>query len=129
MGRNNQSLTLIMSSDLSTNSTEYNRIRRTQFHKELESAEYDYNTAIGCYKGQQESSAVIDVRTMDRLPLLLRLAFGDLKQESVLLIHGDRTGTLIFADGSEAELGTLKLMESTKGLDAYTIVEDKVYSF
>lgn len=129
MGRNNQSLTLIMSSNLATESNEYNRIRFKQLVDELQSAEYDYNTAIGSYKGQQESSVVIDVRTVDRLPLLLRLAFGDLKQESVLLIHGDRTGTLIYADGAQTELGTLKLMNSTDGLEAYTVVDDKVYSF
>lgn len=86
-----------------------------------------YTKVMGSYKGVTEDSVMLqgDYKTLQIARDLARI-YG---QHSILVIQDDGSAALHYLKTGKVEsIGTWQQVDSNKGLDAYSIIDSKIYT-
>jgi len=87
-----------------------------------------FKKAKGVYKGLEEDAFVVVVKNQEEIDSLTAIAFNSFNQESVLHQDANQQATLLFSNGTRKPLGKLVQVQSTDGLEAYTVVDGNIYA-
>jgi len=116
-----------ISAELSTNGVRENESQSESLAQRLQKEGYTFKEAEGRYNGHSERSFVVlgAFRDLERIKDLGR-EYG---QESVGVMHNDRTFELHFPDGSMKRLGTMRAVapQYAQGLESYTKLDGVHY--
>lgn len=84
--------------------------------------------ANGCYKGQRETSYLVQIETQCDYLKLMQLA-RDFNQESIMLVDNERQAQLMYCDNEAVEpLGRWKeVMNGAPAPDSFTEIDGRVF--
>jgi hypothetical protein len=106
VGRNNQTLKVFISAELSHLSADENNIRTYAL---MDAINKPSKMVLGNYLGSHEYSFMVPINTVAEVDELADIAFRKFNQESILLVNGDGSGTLLYSNGTKVQLeGTFK---------------------
>lgn len=117
---------VLMSGELATNSPEFNKYRTDELKGILTKRNYNFTQVQGSYKGVAEVSFLVDA-SEDIINDLLEIARFQ-RQDSILVVNEDQKATLIYNNGQTQLIGTMTQVDSIKGLDAWTLVNNMYFS-
>lgn len=124
---------LFVSAELSTLSQSENKARTKSLGNilgGLSQSGFKVTPVQGCYMGVMESSFRVTCPDGDLFNLnMLRGLARNLNQHSILWVRDDGASFLDYMEcGTMHHLGTIGKVESSEGLDAYSVIEGKIYS-
>lgn len=116
---------IILSAELSTLSEFENTMRTNQLNNSLKSLGVSFKEIQGYYKNTKETSFVVVLDNNTNLKTIQGLA-SHFNQECILFSDSDRVSKLVYPNGNETSIGTLKSVskfEATKH-DNYSYCSD-----
>lgn len=118
-----------MSAELWNLPPEENAARMNEMERRLTEAGVPYKRIKGAYKGTPEQSFVVDARSPQVRAVAEQIAFQGFGQESVLDVSPTGAAALKYGTGEIEPLpGLYSQVDSIEGLDAYSIIDGKIYS-
>lgn len=119
---------IILSAELSINDRTTNGFNTHKLINKLRAFMITSNEATGVYKGVSETSLVTLPKNDREIEYIKSVAFSDFNQESIL--YQDKSGDayLIFSDGTKESIGKLRKVNSSLGLENYTVMNNEIYA-
>ena len=127
---NHKQQVIILSAELDNRVYITNREATNKLNELLEESNIRFNTALGSYNGEKESSFVCLPKNQNEVDLIKWLAFNKFNQESILYQDSNGQAYLEYEDGVSVTLGKLREvdMSQTETLEAFTILNNKAYA-
>jgi hypothetical protein len=124
---------LFISAELSNLSMKENKQRTESLRRTLNGLKllgFVVTPVVGVYKGVNEASFRVTAPDYDNFNIgMIRTVARNLGQESLLWVRDDGNSFLDFIQsGDMLHLGKMKRVESTEGLEAYSIIRGKPYA-
>lgn len=121
---------IILSADQNDNRHERNRQLHENLKACLDDCNFNYQEALGVYKGKEESSLVVITNNETDIQTLKDFAFKSFNQESVLYQDSNQEAYLLYHDGTTEQLGRLQeiSIDDSLKLDAYTVMNGRYYA-
>lgn len=119
---------IILSAELSKQHDLEKRHNTYFLENSLKSKKIVYNKSTGVYKNLGEQSFVTLPKNDREIAYIKSVAFSDFNQESIL--YQDKRGDayLIYSDGTKESIGKLRKVNSSLGLENYTIMNNEIYA-
>lgn len=120
---------VFISAEIAYLDRDQNNARTEQLHAMIRS---DYRVTIevaGYYKGTPERSFLVWIRNDADIDVLLGIA-AEFMQESILVVHGDKTCQLYYTDGRLQEIGLWENISesSLHRYSSYTKIAGRYYA-
>lgn len=107
----------------------HNAIRTTDLIDLLDATGLRYEPAIGCYKGVEEASFIVMCSDIYDVMRIECIGIHRFQQDSVLILDMDKCCALLKYASLTQMIGRgLEQVDSTDGLDAYTIVNNEIWA-
>jgi len=121
---------VILSAELANLSSEENSQRTFNLQTCLDDLNIGYNSAIGVYKYNVETSLVVLINNIETLQVLQGLAFDSFKQDFILYQDKQGESYLIYNTLDREHLGKLRKVHKhkVKNKDSYTYMNNSYYS-
>ena len=117
---------IILSAEHKTNSPEKNRQLTQNLISDMIEMRLNFIEGKGFFDGHEEVSFMVFPKNNDEIDSLCHLATKVYKQDCVLFQDNEGISHLLNKDFSCEELGQLVEVDSTDGLDAYSIFNNKI---
>jgi hypothetical protein len=103
----NDTIGLIFSVFKSNESSNVNETRHLTVKEILNSRNVSYVDCIGSYEGIEEKSFLVVSRDLDLIQDLIDMALMEYSQDSVMLVEGQQSARLLFANGRSERIGNV----------------------
>jgi hypothetical protein len=120
---------VILSAEREVNSIESNRQRTATLEGVLTDLNLLFNKAQGVFNGGTvEDNFVVLINNNEELESIKALAFNNFAQDAILYQDANQEASLIFKNGESKSVGVLQEVDSTDGLENYTLLKGKIYT-